>query len=440
MSKAILFFAVLAAFYIGLMYFYEETLFFFWGNIILLLLYTGSLYTISRIYNGFNFGNARVHELILSWVLCLTIANVFMYLILSLLTDALIPIFGFIVILIVQQIIVIPLSVAINRLYYKQNPAHKAIIIYGSKEKLDEYCSIITMEHNKYRVDHIVSQDEDTGRLLDIVDKAESVFFLDVDEKKKDWLFEYCYLHNKYAYIMPTFSSILINTAITMWMSNTPIFSLKRPEPDLGTLIIKRSMDIVISLTGIILSGLIMIIISIVIKSYDKHPAIYKQRRITKNGRRFTLYKFRSMRPNAESDGVPRLTARDDNRVTPIGRVIRKTRLDELPQLFNVLLGSMSIVGPRPERPEIAKQYEEIYPNFAFRTKVKAGITGLAQVYGRYNTSPEEKLFLDIMYIEKFSILEDIKLIFQTIRVLFQGESTEGIDAGLTTALWERDE
>ena len=204
-----------------------------------------------------------------------------------------------------------------------------------------------------------------------------------------------------------------------------------------GTQLIKRLMDIVISLVGIIIFGLLMLVVWIVIRLYDKHPAIYKQVRVTRGGRHFTLYKFRSMRPNAEDDGVPRLTAKDDDRITPFGRFIRRTRFDELPQLFNVLSGAMSIVGPRPERPEIAKQYEEIYPNFAFRTKVKAGLTGFAQIYGRYNTAPEEKLFLDIMYIETFSILEDIKLILQTVKVVFQGESTEGIENGSITAMWK---
>jgi len=180
-----------------------------------------------------------------------------------------------------------------------------------------------------------------------------------------------------------------------------------------------------------------MIGIWLAVRLYDNHPAIYKQVRVTKGGKLFTLYKFRSMRPNAEDDGVPRLAAMDDDRITPFGRFIRKTRLDELPQLFNVLSGSMSLVGPRPERPEIARQYEEIYPNFGFRTKVKAGITGFAQIYGRYNTSPEEKLFLDIMYIETFSILEDVKLLLQTLKVIFQGSSTEGIEGDSTTAMWK---
>ena len=437
LSKTILVFAVLAIFYIGQRLFYEQVDYFFWGYNIIIMLYAGSLYLISRIYNGFNFGNVNLQEIILSWALTLIVANVFQYFVLSLLAEMLIPVSGILIILATQMAFVVPMTALINKLYYRMNPAHKAVIIYGQKDKLDEYCSIITMQRNKYRVDHVVSQSEDTGRLLDIVDKAESVFFLNVDEKKQDWLFEYCYLHNKHAYILPTFSNILINTASTLWFSNTPVFSLRRPEPDMGTQLIKRLMDIIISLVGIVVFGLPMLVVWIVVRLYDKHPAVYKQVRVTRGGKHFTLYKFRSMRPDAEDDGVPRLTAKGDDRITPFGRFIRRTRLDELPQLFNVISGAMSIVGPRPERPEIAKQYEEIYPNFAFRTKVKAGITGFAQIYGRYNTAPEEKLFLDIMYIETFSILEDIKLMLQTIKVVFQGESTEGIEDGSVTAMWK---
>jgi len=438
-SKAMLFFTVMALFAVGQRVFYDDTLYYFWGNVIVLMLYAAGVYLISRIYNGFNFGNAGIQDIILSWVLCLIGANGFIFFVLSLLVEKLLPVMGFIVILVVQIALVIPMTALINMLYYRQNPAHKTAIIYGGKENLDEYCSIVTMQSGKFKVNHVVSQEADTGRLLDIIERSQSVFFLNIEEKKQEWLFEYCYLHNKHVYIIPTFSNILVNTAGTMWLSNTPVFSLKKPEPDIGTQVLKRFIDIIISLTGLLITSFIMLGIWIAIRSYDKHPAIYKQVRVTKGGRLFTLYKFRSMRPNAEDDGVPRLTVKGDNRITPIGRIIRKSRLDELPQLFNVLLGSMSIVGPRPERPEIAEQYEKIYPNFAFRTKVKAGITGFAQIYGRYNTSPEEKLFLDIMYIETFSILEDIKLMLQTVKVIFQGESTEGVDEGLTTAMWEKD-
>jgi len=350
----------------------------------------------------------------------------------------LLPVAGVAIILAAQIVFVIPVAILINKLYYRQNPARKSVIVFGNREKLQEYQTIISIQREKFKIDRAISKNEPVGAILDVVDGSESVFLLDVDEKTQEWLLEYCYLHNKNTYILPSFSGILINSARTIWLSNTPMFSLSIPEPDIGTQLIKRGMDIAISLIGIILSGLIMVGVWIAVRLYDKHPAIYKQIRVTKGGKLFTLYKFRSMCPDAEDDGVPRLTSRDDDRITPVGRIIRKTRIDELPQLFNVLLGSMSIVGPRPERPEIAAQYEAIYPNFTFRTKVKAGLTGLAQIYGRYNTAPEEKLFLDIMYIEAFSILEDIKLMMQTVKVLiFRDSSTEGIDTGTNTALRE---
>ena len=436
-SKTVLLAIVLAVFYFGQRFLYYEVEYYFWGYNVILALYAGIIYLMSRIFSGFNFGNVTLQEIILSWVLCLISANIFQYFILSLLANGLLPVPGILVITLVQMTLVTPFTALIDKIYYRINPAHKSVIIYGNAEKLDEYCSIVTMQRNKFRVDHVVSQNAETGRLLDVIDRSESVFFLGMDEKKQDWLFEYCYLHNKHTYILPTFTSILINTANTLWLSNTPVFSLKSPEPDLSSQMFKRFIDIVISSTGIIISGLFMFGIWLAVRLYDKHPAIYKQVRVTKGGKLFTLYKFRSMRPDAEDDGVPRLAAMDDDRITPFGRFIRKTRLDELPQLFNVLSGSMSIVGPRPERPEIAKQYEEIYPNFAFRTKVKAGITGFAQIYGRYNTSPEEKLFLDIMYIETFSILEDLKLMLQTLKVIFQGSSTEGVEGDSTTAMWK---
>jgi len=437
LAKILLVFVVLAMFFIGQRLFYVQTLepFFFWGNNVVLFLYASVLYLMSRIYNGFNFGNASLSEIVLSWILCIIIANVFQYFVFSILIIGLPPVGGMLLIAAAQILLVVPMSIGVHRLYYYYNPAQNVAIVFGNREKLHEYQTIISMQRKKFKITRAISKNEQLGAILDVIDEAEAVIFLDVDEKTQDGLLEYCYLHNKPTYILPTFSNILINTATTAWLANTPIFALKKPEPDLGVQAIKRTIDIAISLIGIILSSVVMIVIWLAVRLYDRHPAIYKQVRVTKGGKLFTLYKFRSMHPDAEDDGVPRLTAKDDVRVTPVGRIIRKMRVDELPQLFNVLFGSMSIVGPRPERPEIAEQYEEIYPNFAFRTKVKAGITGVAQIYGRYNTAPDEKLFLDIMYIETFSILEDLRLMLQTVKVVFNFSSTEGIDSGNTTAL-----
>ena len=176
-------------------------------------------------------------------------------------------------------------------------------------------------------------------------------------------------------------------------------------------------------------------IVAIAIKATDGGPVFYKQCRLTKDGKRFNVLKFRSMRVDAEKDGVARLsTGENDDRITPVGRFIRKCRLDELPQLLNILAGQMSLVGPRPERPEIAAQYEEELPEFALRLQAKAGLTGYAQVYGKYNTTPYDKLQLDLMYIANPSIIEDFKIMFATVKILFEAESTEGVNEGNVTA------
>ena len=429
---------LLAVFAVGQRYFYvnpEAERYYFRGYVLIMFIYVIGLYITSKVYNGFNYGNAGRQELVFSWVMCLLLVNGMLYLILSLLAEGLLPVHGIIIISVIQTFIIVPLTLVADKIYYLSHPSHKAIIIYGKRDKLHEYGEKISHHRNKFRIMRTISQDDKTGLLLDSIDEAESVFFLDIDSTKQDWLLEYCYLHNKYIYILPTFSDILLNTANTLWLANIPAFSLKSPKPDVSTQLVKRVIDVVVSLIAILIASPVMLLISLAIFLYDREAILYKQTRVTMGGKNFTLLKFRSMATDAESDGVPRLTSKDDDRVTPIGRFIRKSRLDELPQLFNVLAGRMSLVGPRPERPEIAKQYEEQYPNFAFRTKVKAGITGYAQIYGQYNTAPDEKLLLDIMYIESFSILLDFKLLLQTVRVLFMKKSTEGIDGGSTTAL-----
>jgi exopolysaccharide biosynthesis polyprenyl glycosylphosphotransferase len=307
------------------------------------------------------------------------------------------------------------------------HPAQKAVIIYANEENAQEYRTIVEKHSKKFIINHIICQSEPWETVLDRIADSESVFLINVDETRREQLLEYCFLHNKRAYIQPTFSGVLINKADISWISNTPMFLPKNPMLDPVQQFFKRCMDITISLPAIILTSWLMLIILIAIRINDRGPAIYKQTRVTKDGNLFTLYKFRSMKPDAEADGVPRLADKDDIRVTTIGRVLRRTRLDELPQFFNVLSGKMSLVGPRPERPEIAKEYEEKYPYFSFRTKIKAGITGYAQIYGKYSTAPDEKLFLVIIYIEKFSIWQDMKLLLQTLRVILIPSSAEGL-------------
>ena len=199
----------------------------------------------------------------------------------------------------------------------------------------------------------------------------------------------------------------------------------------------KRAIDLSCASILFIITLPIMLITAVIVKAYDGGPILYKQTRCTLNQREFSILKFRSMRVDAEKDGVARLAAKKDSRITPVGKFIRKVRIDELPQLFNIIRGDMSFIGPRPERPEIIEKYVEVMPEFAFRTKVKAGLAGYAQVYGKYNTTPYDKLKLDLFYIENYSVWLDIKLMLLTLKILFTPDSTEGVELAQITAMKE---
>ncbi|MCL2634554.1 MAG: sugar transferase [Oscillospiraceae bacterium] len=426
-SNILLFAAILGIFWAGQNIFYKETVLYYWGNYIIVMLYIGILYFACKIYNSLNFGHVDSPELVVSWILCIITVNAFEYFQLCLQALRLLPVTGFLLIIAAQIVFIIPAVFLVNKLYYTVKPAHKAIIIYSNKEKADDYCLRLQNHKKKFIVINSLSQDEPQEILLRNIDEAESVFFLNIEEKNKEYLFDYCFARSKHMYILPTFSGVLLHTSQVSWISRTPMFLPGNSQMSIEARFIKRCMDVVVSLLAIILLSGLMAITWLAIRLSDRGPAIYKQTRVTKNAEEFTLYKFRSMRVDAEKDGVARLMSKNDDRVTPIGRFIRRVRIDELPQLFNILNGDMSLVGPRPERPEIIEQYKLKYPNFSFRLKVKAGLTGLAQVFGDYSISPDEKLLLDIMYIEQFSIWQDIKLIMQTVKVLFLPSSTQGV-------------
>lgn len=217
---------------------------------------------------------------------------------------------------------------------------------------------------------------------------------------------------------------------------DSPVLYVNRKELSPVYAIAKRGFDILSSGLALIVLSPVMLITGLAIHFYDGGPAFYRQTRLTKDGKEFKILKFRSMRVDAEKDGIARLsTGEKDERITPIGRTIRRLRLDELPQLWNIFVGDMSVVGPRPERPEIAAAYCEKMPDFRLRLQVKAGLTGYAQVYGKYNTEPYEKLEFDLLYINQMNILTDLQLCFATFAILFSRESTHGVEEGSLTAL-----
>ena len=271
---------------------------------------------------------------------------------------------------------------------------------------------------------------------MSILDEVETVFLSGIHSHDRNIILKYCVAKGINVYVIPRVGDVIMSGARKMHMFHLPMLRVGRYNPNPEFLFIKRLFDIILSLIAIIILSPIMIVVAFLIKVTDKGPVLYKQCRLTKNGKQFMVLKFRSMRVDAEKDGVARLSSGDkDDRITPIGKFIRKVRFDELPQLFNILFGDMSIVGPRPERPEIAAQYEKELPEFNLRLQAKAGLTGYAQVYGKYNTTPYDKLQMDLMYIASPSIIEDIKIMLATVKILFMPESTEGIAEGATTAM-----
>ncbi len=396
-------------------------------------LYTSLLCFCLRIYKAYSFGMTNCGILIYSQTLSLFITNVAFYVVFVVANSKVFNPLPLAVFFILQSFASCFWTLIVNRVYFRLNQPKAAVILYREESELVRLKEVYSRKKNFKIVDTVKFVDgNDWSKYLD---NCEVVFVVDLLPRDRNSIFEYCIERNIQCYTAPYTGDIIMMGATHLDMFSVPAFQISRAVPNAEYLFIKRVIDIACSLAGIIILSPIMLVTAIAIRSYDKGPALYKQVRLTKNGKEFKIYKFRSMRVNAESDGVARLATSHDDRITPIGKFIRACRLDELPQLFNILKGDMSIVGPRPERPEIAAQYLEEYPAFNLRLQVKAGLTGLAQVYGRYNTEPADKLQMDLMYINEMSTVQDFKLIMATIKILFIKDSTSGTAEGQTTAM-----
>lgn len=286
-----------------------------------------------------------------------------------------------------------------------------------------------------FEVIRTLTSEECLRNLDETLQDAESIFLCGIHSHERNIIVKYCVAHGIDSFVLPRVGDVIMSSADKIHLFHLPILRVRRYSPSPEYLFGKRLIDIILSLAALIVFAIPMLIIGLLIKR-DGGTAFYKQNRLTKDGKVFPVYKFRSMRMDAEKDGVARLSnGENDPRITPIGRFIRAVRLDELPQLLNILKGDMSIVGPRPERPEISAQYEKEFPEWNLRLQAKCGLTGYAQVYGQYNTTPYDKLLMDLMYISEPSLFEDFKIMFATAKILFMKESTEGISEGQTTAM-----
>jgi len=400
------------------------------GLILLVLVYVIMYIAFSNIYGGYKIGYYRVSDVIYSQVLSLVFVNIITYTQVSLMDRRLLNPMGFIIMTLIQIFITIVWAYVSNRIYYKIFPPMKIVVVYGN-ENVDVFTKKMSKRWDKYNICKLIDINSGFESIMTEVENYDAIVIYDVESQIRNKILKECYKKSMTVYITPKISDIIIGGSDEIHLFDTPLFLSKNTGMSYEQKFIKRIIDIFISLFAIVITSPFMLLVAISIKICDRGPIFFKQNRLTVDNEVFKVYKFRSMVVDAEKDGVARLASKNDERITTVGKFIRKIRFDELPQLFNVLKGDMSIVGPRPERPEIAEKYIEIIPEFEFRTKVKAGLTGYAQIMGKYNTTAYDKLKLDMMYIENFSLIMDFKIMLMTIKYIFtpsNEESTEGID------------
>lgn len=421
------------AFYKKKMYIFP---FFAKGDIIVILLYTAIYLIFARLYGGFDITFHSTGELTYSHTVAAVLSCGIMYLVTALLMRAVpsvLPMLG----MVTASILLGWLwAFASRRLTGKLLAARPMLLIYDNAEAREDGEAIIRSLPSVFRLVDSVSTKEGAEKLYRMMEekKIRAVMLCGIPSSLRNDLVKYCIDHNVESYVRPNIGDFLIKGAQSLQLDNLPVLLCHRSSPSIWYLAVKRLADILLSLAALVLFSPIMLITAILIKAYDHGPVLYKQVRLTKDRKEFYVYKFRSMKVDAEKDGVARLAQTNDDRITPVGKVIRMLRIDEMPQLFCILRGDMTIVGPRPERPQIAEQYEKEMPEFALRLQAKAGLTGLAQVYGKYNTTPYNKLQMDLQYIGSMGIVTDLKIIFATVKILFMPESTEGVAQGQVTA------
>ncbi len=312
-------------------------------------------------------------------------------------------------------------------------PPHEMLLIYG-KISPDAIVRKVESRKDKYHIKEKVALSEGTERIMEQILQYKAVLIGDIPVQERNTFIKYCFEQNIRCYGIPKISDIMIRNAESIDLFDSPLLLFRNNGLTYRQMFVKRMIDIVFSLSGILVASPVMLVIAACIWFYDHGPVFYRQKRQTIGGREFNILKFRSMIVDSERHGA-RLAKAHDERITPVGKVIRRLHFDELPQLFNILAGDMSLVGPRPERKEITEEYAKAIPEFPFRLKVKAGLTGYAQVYGQYNTVPYDKLKLDLTYITSYSIWLDIKLMILTVKILFQKEKSAGVDDSQKTAL-----
>lgn len=383
-----------------------------------------------RLYGGLKVGIYKYWGLVYSHMISIIGVNAFSYVQVVLFDKKMHNPTALLVLTLVDLILVMVWALAFKKIYIMLFPRKRLLLVYGRTPMFHLMNRIDTRE-DKYEIATTVSIDNGIERIVKQATAYDGVIIGDIPARARNQLMKLCYANNIRSYTVPKISDILLRSSVELNIFDSPLY-LSRNYDGLAwdQTLLKRIEDIVVAGAMLIVTSPFFLVIACLIKGTDKGPVFYTQDRLTKGGKVFSIYKFRTMVVDAEKISGPVKAGEKDSRILPVGRFLRATRMDELPQLINIIKGDMSLVGPRPERPELAQIITQNIPEFEYRLKVKAGLTGYAQVFGRYCTTSYDKLKLDLTYIRNYSIWMDLKLIMMTPKVLFMKESTDGFEEG----------
>ena len=410
-------------------YFNEKMLqapFFRRGNWMMICLYGVLLVFFMKTYGGYKVGYLKKGNLIYSQILSVVFLNTFTYFQIAVLDKRFYSPTVLVLMTLADAAAIVIWTMIYEQIYIWMYPPRRMLMVYGDRSDY-HLMEKMNAREDKYEIKDMMSYRQGFEQFRDRVKGFDGVIVGDMPSHDRNLILKYCFEHGIRTYAVPKVSDILLRSSDELTLFDSPLLLSRNGGLSIEQEFMKRTMDVVLSFAAAVITLPFFAVIGAAIKLTDGGPVFYKQVRLTKDRKEFEIYKFRTMIQNAEAESGARLASEKDPRILPVGRFLRATRLDELPQIYNILKGDMSIVGPRPERPELAAEIEAEIPEFRYRLKVKAGLTGYAQVYGKYNTTSYDKLKLDLTYIRNYSILLDLKLIIMTPKIMFMKESTEGV-------------
>lgn len=398
------------------------------GGIVSVIIYYIIYSYFGKLYKAFKVGASQITEIIFSQFLAIGIADTILYIECCLIARCYVNIFPGLMMAALQLFGMALWSVVTKQYFISHITPSKTLILYG-RDDVEEFIHKIQKRYTHlFNITNMVSSGESLDKLKRQIDECNTIMLYEVDYGMRTEIMQYCIQEKKTIYMTPRIADILISGFENNTMVDTPMIRYEYNYYQPQTYWNKRVLDMVASILFLLIMAVPMLFIAIAIKIEDGGPVLFKQKRCTKDGKVFEILKFRSMVVDAEKDGMAHPAVDGDSRITRVGKFLRRYRLDEVPQFINVLKGDMSLVGPRPERIEHVEEYTRELPEFEYRMRVKGGLTGYAQIYGKYNTSAYDKLKLDLMYIEKQSLLLDLKLLLLTVKIVFVPESTEGFE------------